>query len=127
MLEKGKDEFVNLFVRVGITRRAYMSEKSKESRQVRKARKKLKKQLEEEKKLITPSTLAKMERNIQRWIQRHSAERISLKDKNIALFDENKHAAHVASRQIKQMRHKIKDEIQEEQRSSLKGRIKPQD
>jgi len=104
-----------------------MSENSKESKQVRKARQKLQKQLEEEKKLITPFSLAKMERNIQNWIQRHSAERISLKEKNIALFDENKNAVRVASRQIKQMRHQIKDEIEEEHEYTLKGRIKPRD
>lgn len=64
-----------------------------ESSKIQKTRAKLKKQLQDIEKLITQEALAKKADEISSWIARHSCGRIALKNKNIALFDENQNTA----------------------------------
>jgi hypothetical protein len=73
---------------------------SPESSKVKNYRKKLEESLIEEKKLFNPESLDKMKLSIHEWIDKHSLERINLKDKNIALFDENQHSASPKSKYI---------------------------
>ncbi len=106
-----------------------MSPKAKESDSVTRAREKLKKQFEDEAKLITSDALNEVQDRIYRWIERHSRERINLREKNIeqyTLFDTNEHSAKTASKFIDRLRGQIKREITRapEDISSLRGRIK---
>lgn len=97
------------------------SDNKQESRTVRRARRKLKKQLNEERQLITPEALAGVSKSISRWIDRHSTERIDLKEKDIQLFDENKNPVAPVSKRVKELRGQLSAGISEER--SLKGRI----
>ncbi len=71
---------------------------AQESLQTRKAREKLKKQFEEIEKKITTDALKKKSHEIHQWISRHAHMRVTLKDKNISLFDENQNAAKLSSK-----------------------------
>lgn len=77
--------------------------KAKESRQVQKARLKLRNQLLEEHKLFTENALRKVSEDIKNWISRHAKDRIKLKEKEISLFDENKHSAKTHSRYVQNL------------------------
>ena len=102
-----------------------MITKAKESTQIQKARQKLSKQLSEENKRLNTSALNRTTQLIRRWISRHSNERVTLKGKQIKLFDENKHSekAHskYVNRLLQQIKHKI---VREPSMKSLEGRIK---
>ena len=101
-----------------------MSKKAQESRSIQKARKKLEEQLGEERKLFNPEKLREISEQIYRWIDRHSGERVSLKEKNIQLFDENQHPVHTASTFILGLRQDLTgEEPQDEEANSLRGRI----
>lgn len=69
-----------------------------ESLKTRKTREKLQKYWEEVEKLITSEALREKAEEIHRWIARHAHQRISLRNKNISLFDENQHAAKLSQR-----------------------------
>ena len=104
-----------------------MSKAAKESDQVKKARDKLKKQFEEEQSRITPEALKEVQDKIYRWIERHSRERVNLREKNVelyTLFDGNEHPADSTSKFVERLRSQLRGEIKEEQRASLKGRIR---
>lgn len=89
-----------------------MSEmKVKESAQVKKARKKLKHQLSEEHKHFTHRALNGMGKSIENWIIRHSDERIILKDKSIALFDENEHSEKNKSAYVTNLLKKVRQNL----------------
>lgn len=77
-----------------------MPEKANESSQVQKYRKKLEKTIDNEKKLINQASIQKTKSSIHKWISDHSKERISLKNKGIALFDEKQHPAATKSKFI---------------------------
>lgn len=101
-----------------------MTAKAEESQQVARARKKLTKQITSERKKITPQALSKVVRGIKLWITRHSQERASLKDKNIAFFDENQHPAKVASQYVRHLQDQLQSEMHESDTlEPLKGRI----
>ncbi|MBT3394274.1 MAG: hypothetical protein HN411_04100 [Waddliaceae bacterium] len=70
-------------------------------------RRKLEKKLSEEKKLFTEEALKKASYSMRMWITRHAGKRISLKDKDIKLFDNNKHTAKISSRYINKLRKQI--------------------
>lgn len=95
-----------------------------ESDQVLKARKKLEEQIRHEKDLMTPEALRAIQDRIYRWIERHSKERINIRERNIdlfGLFDGNQNPAKISSRFVQ----KLRDEIASEKTyDSLKGRIK---
>lgn len=95
-------------------------ERAKESSQVRRARRKLRKRMKEEEENITPATLLKVMASIQRWLERHSSERISLKDRNIAKFeDDGKTAAF--SESVKQLKKQLLEKTHPPH--SLVGRV----
>jgi hypothetical protein len=101
-------------------------EKAKESSQVRRARRKLRKRMSEEDESITPDTLTKVMASIYRWLERHSSERISLKDRAIVKYDENgKNAAFSDS--ISHLRNRLMESEtsieSEEAPNPLAGRI----
>lgn len=87
-----------------------MAIKANESSQVRKYRKKLEESMIEEKKLINPESLSKMKNSIHQWINKHSGERVNLKNKSIELFDENKHSAAPKSKYILHLLSDIKED-----------------
>ncbi|MBB64198.1 MAG: hypothetical protein CMO81_03970 [Waddliaceae bacterium] len=103
-----------------------MATKSKESKQIQKARAKLAAQLEKDTEQITPEAIKKTATQIQGWIARHASERISLQDKGIELFDENKSSARTTSAHIRDLRTHLESEIQRSNATmeQLKGRIK---
>ncbi len=68
-------------------------ELAEESYKTKKAREKLRKQIEEYEKKITPQALEEKTIEIQRWIARHAQTRVVLRNKSISLFDENQNAA----------------------------------
>jgi hypothetical protein len=71
---------------------------AEESLKTRKAREKIRKQLEDVEKKMTPQALEKKTIEIHRWIARHAPHRIVLKNKNISLFDENQNTARLSTR-----------------------------
>jgi hypothetical protein len=100
-----------------------MTEKAKESKQVQKARKKLKLQILEEHKLLTENALKKVSNDIKQWISRHASERVQLKEKDISLFDENKHSAKVHSRFVKHLLTDLAEGREPVESNKLEGRI----
>jgi hypothetical protein len=99
-----------------------MTIKAKESAQIHKARKKIKKQLAAAEKRINSEALKEMRRIIQQQIARRKIERIDLKERQIALFDENKHPAKTESEFILQLLHRLKERPKKDRK--LEGRIK---
>lgn len=83
---------------------------AEESLKTRKAREKLRKELEEHQKQITPQALEKKVLEIHRWIARHASNRVVLKNKTISLFDGNQNAAKLSVR-ISQ----VAEQLQKEQ------------
>jgi hypothetical protein len=71
---------------------------AEESAKTRKAREKLKKQLDALERKVTPQALQRKTIEIHRWIERHASSRVALKNKSIALFDENQNAAKISHR-----------------------------
>ncbi|MGM0440151.1 MAG: hypothetical protein ACQEP8_03445 [Chlamydiota bacterium] len=97
-----------------------------ESDKIRRAREKLQQKLLEDDKLITPEALTAAIEKIRRRIERHSGERLSLKDKSITLFDENVHTAKIRSPFIKKLEDRIAADFANSSEVSLpglKGRI----
>lgn len=102
-----------------------MITKAKESPQVTRARKKLKKQFQEQSRLINAQALKEMDEGIRLWLERHSSERIKLQNKTITIFDENQHPEKIHSKFI----HKLLGQLQQESakkstRKTLHGRVK---
>ena len=64
-----------------------------ESAKTKRAREKLKRQIEETSRKITPQALEKKSHEIHRWIARHAHHRVVLRSKTISLFDENQNTA----------------------------------
>jgi hypothetical protein len=97
-----------------------MGEKAKESEQVMKARKKLERKIQEQNRHMTSEALRQMALLIEQQLVRHARERISLKSKEISLFDENRHSAKVKSKFVTQLLGTLKGPT----KKSLKGRVK---
>ena len=64
-----------------------------ESLKTKKTREKLKKQSQAFDQKLTTYQIKQKNHEIHRWISCHAANRISLKSKNISLFDENQNTA----------------------------------
>lgn len=77
-----------------------MAVKARESQQIQRLRRKIKEQIHDEHKQINQKALEQMRKAMKRWIGRHSEERISLLNKTITLFDENKHTERPHDKQI---------------------------
>lgn len=71
---------------------------AKESVKTQKTREKLKKQLDDIERKITADALKETSQEIHRWIARHAHTRVTLKNKNICLFDENQNAAKLSNK-----------------------------
>ncbi len=84
---------------------------AKESLKTKKARKKLKKQMDEVEKKMTPEALKEKIAEIHRWIARHAHQRVVLKDKNISLFDGNQNAASL-SQKIRKIAKNLQSDMQ---------------
>lgn len=97
--------------------------KAKESAQIQKARQKIQRQIEAAEKKFTPQSLSKMTLLIHRQLARQSAERISLKDKSITLFDENRHSAKTESRFVRKLLEHIEHSTSPAKSKVLGGRI----
>lgn len=83
-----------------------------ESFKTKRAREKLIKRFEFLDTQITQEAVEKKTVEIHRWISRHADRRISLKNKSICLFDENKNAEEISPKI-----HKIVEKIQKERLS----------
>lgn len=69
-----------------------------ESAKTRKVREKLQKHWVDFEKRTTADALNKIIEEIHRWIARHAHQRVSLRNKNISLFDENQNAAKISQK-----------------------------
>ncbi|MBM3184092.1 MAG: hypothetical protein FJZ64_02150 [Chlamydiae bacterium] len=87
-----------------------------ESLKTKKARAKLLKQWEEQDRLITQSALVETVDKIHRWIAANAGHRVSLKEKDIRLFDQNQNAA-TLSRKVQQFARKLGEKLEESSRS----------
>lgn len=83
---------------------------AEESYKTKKTREKLRKQLEDHQKQITPQALEEKTIEIQQWIARRASERVVLRDKSISLFDENQNAAKL-SQKVSVIAEQLKTEI----------------
>lgn len=81
-----------------------MVTKAKESSTIKKARNKLKKQLQEDRKQFNPQMLSKIITKLEFELARGASDRIDLKNREIRLFDENKHSAAIRSRFIQNIK-----------------------
>lgn len=100
-----------------------MAAKAKESIQVRKAREKIKKQLAKNNEAIQPDSIHEMSLIIKRQIARHSNERISLKNREIVMFDENQHPAKSESKFVKRLLSELQTTKKKPKSKDLEGRI----
>lgn len=100
-----------------------MKVKANESPDIRKLRAKLKHQIGTQNKKINPKALHKMSKMIKHWISRHEGERITLKSKDIKIFDENVHPAQIKSKYIRHLLKDLSTPIKPESGSSLQGRV----
>jgi hypothetical protein len=78
-----------------------MATAAKESSQVSRARRKIKQMLAEEQSKVTPEAIQESALVIRNWIERHSEERIPLKNKNIAVSPsdiKSKYVVHLMQR-----------------------------
>ena len=73
-------------------------ELAKESYKTKKARDKLKERFRVMDEKITKDALERKSIEIHRWISKYADQRITLKDKDISLFDENQNAAAVSQK-----------------------------
>jgi galactose-1-phosphate uridylyltransferase len=81
-----------------------------ESHKTKRAREKLRKQWEEQERLITQTSLAETVDKIHQWIAANAMHRVALKEKEIRLFDQNQNAA-ILSRKVEQIADKIREEL----------------
>jgi hypothetical protein len=69
-----------------------------ESQKTRKVREKLVKYWADMEKQVTNDALQETTVEIHQWIARHAPDRVSLKSKNICLFDENQNTAKLSKK-----------------------------
>lgn len=78
-----------------------MATAAKESSQVSRARRKIKLMLDEENSKLTPEAIQEAASVMRHWIERHNDERITLKDKSIAITEsdiKSKYVLHLMNR-----------------------------
>ena len=85
-------------------------ELAKESEKTLKAREKLKKRLSKIEQKVTQEALKHKIKEMHLWISRHAKYRITLPNKKIALFDENKNSAQL-SKYVSVISKKIKEDL----------------
>jgi hypothetical protein len=69
-----------------------------ESARVQKVRERIRDTFDKFDQRITPQALQEKTEEIRRWIERHADHRVPLKEKQIALFDENQNSAQIGPR-----------------------------
>lgn len=84
--------------------------KAKESAQIHKARQKIQEQLIAAEKRTSPQALENMAKIIEKQLARRKPERITLKGRQITLFDENQHPAKTESKFVLKLLNQIKHE-----------------
>ena len=82
-----------------------------ESVKTKKAREKLRKQWEEQDRLITEAALADTIDKIHQWIAANAMHRVHLKEKDIRLFDQNQNVA-ALSRKVEEFAQKLNEALQ---------------
>jgi hypothetical protein len=98
---------------------------AKESKQVQRAREKIAKKIAKDEKKMDERAIEEMKLAIRHRIDRFAKDRVPLKDKSIALFDENKHIAKLRSRFIKNLETTLRKEAElSASFNKLIGRIK---
>lgn len=85
-----------------------MKQKEKESPQIKRYRRKLKEQIEQEHEIMNETALKKVKQSILTRLTRESSNRISLEDKSITLFDENRHPEPIHSEFVAELFNKIR-------------------
>ncbi len=83
-----------------------------ESPKTKKAREKLLKQWNAEKEQFTPKALEETVDKIHKWIADNAKHRVSIKEKSIRLFNQNKDAARL-SKKVEQIAEKLKVDMQQ--------------
>ncbi len=83
---------------------------AEESQKTRKVREKLVKYWSDIDSQVTEKALEEKSAEIQQWIARHAQDRVSLKSKNISLFDENQNTAKL-SKKIAEFAEQIKKDF----------------
>lgn len=109
--------FKGFFGRLSSVAEVYMNTKldkrkriAPESIKTKRAREKLRKQWEEQDSLITESALADTVDKIHKWIAANAVNRVTLKEKDIRLFDQNQNTASLSQR-VKLFARKLYEEI----------------
>lgn len=82
-----------------------------ESQKTRRAREKLRRQWEEQDQLITEKALAETVDKIHKWIAANAMNRVTLKNKDIRLFDQNQNAA-LLSKKVQKFSQKIQFDME---------------
>jgi hypothetical protein len=101
-----------------------MKVKAKESPSIQRVRRKIKQQMSTENRKINETALKKMKILIQKWIERHSHERIPLREKFFTLFDENQNSAKIQNQFVIHLFHKLKQKKPSQKAPRhLEGRI----
>lgn len=78
-----------------------------ESSKTRRVREKLLKVWEEERKMLTPEAIKETVDKIHKWIADNAQHRVTIKDKNINLFNQNQDAASI-SKKVQSIADKVK-------------------
>ena len=101
-----------------------MDIKAKESAQIKKYRKKIKSEILEQNKKITPAALKRMSSSIKEWITLHRLGQASLKKKSI-VFDENAHSEKSHNQFVIRLLTHLKNESRKEKKQlkTLSNRI----
>jgi hypothetical protein len=98
---------------------------AEESKQVQRAREKIAKKHAKDNSMIDQRALDEMKQAIKHRIDRYSKDRIPLKSKQIALFDENKHIAKIRSKFVKNLENSLRKEAESTPTfNKLIGRVK---
>jgi len=101
-----------------------MSIKAKESTQIDKARKKIKKKLAAADRRLNPAAIKAMSQLIEQQLARRKGERISLENRQITLFDENRHSAKSESKFVSRLLQQLKKQVPTKSANKLGGRVK---
>ena len=98
-----------------------------ESDKTKRARRKLEKKLQQIDSDVSQKALDRTSKEIHRWIERQSGERVTLKNKSISLFDENRNSADL-SRKVANLAQQIGEDLStplgmllDQNRASIQG------
>lgn len=96
---------------------------ARESSTIKKARQKTRKHLNAEEKKLTNKALKASHQSLLRWIEINAKNRENLKNKDIAVFDENQHSAKITSTYVLHLKNQLQQKLNAPQTPSpLSGR-----